>query len=32
VPKESDYRYIIVFQDGTIAVMSKDEHDALMGK
>lgn len=31
-PKESDYRYIIVFQDGTIAVMSKDEYDALMGK
>ena len=32
VPKESDERYVIVFQDGTIAVMSKDEHDALMGK
>ena len=32
VPKESDKRYIVVFRDGTIAVMSKEEHDALIGK
>ena len=27
-----NYVYVIISQDGTIAVMSKDEHDALMGK
>ena len=31
-PKESDCQYIIAFQDGTISVMTKEEHDTLMGK
>ena len=31
-PKESDYQYIIAFQDGTISVMTQEEYDARIGK
>ena len=31
-PKESDYKYIIAFQDGTISVMTQEEYDARIGK
>jgi hypothetical protein len=32
LPKEEDNRYVIISQDGTIAVMTEKEYDALMGK